>query len=265
MNSINPKLFLVGGAVRDLYILKGWGLSLEEIKAAVNDFDFVVEAADFDSLVKLSKDAGFTPVPNANTDSGFVEFPEHLGIKAYDPVLNCVVDIHCARKEFDYRDRRHPAIVISGTIQEDVERRDFTCNGLLLEREKYLSEDWCDLDIIDFVGGLDCIDSGILKTIGKATDRFLENPDRVIRLFRFAIKYDWKFDCDILKALYNYKVLNAVRQENDDVKVKSLNKILRNHNHLVRFLDMMSDDKFVSDAIFSNVGLMATNRSDFLK
>lgn len=252
---MESEFFLVGGAVRDIYLFN----SLKE----VNDFDYVIECPDFDTLVRKVKEEGFTAVPNAQTESGFVEFPEHLGLKAYDPNLECVVDIHCARKEFDYRDRRHPAIVEPGSIQQDIERRDFTCNGLLLSRDKFLGQ-FSKEDIIDLHKGIEHIDHGILVCIGDPVERFSENPDRIVRLFRFACKYNWDLSIDIQSTLFQPSVINLLERENDDVKVKSLNKIFRDKECLFRFLSYMSCYRLVSHAIFSNVGLMATNRSEYI-
>jgi tRNA nucleotidyltransferase/poly(A) polymerase len=250
------KFFLVGGAVRDLLVAPN---------QTPNDFDFVVEASGFESLVGLCKDAGFLPVPNSQSESGFVEFPEHLGIKALDPYLKTIVDIHCARREFDYRDRRHPAIVKVGSLKEDSSRRDFTCNALLLDRDVFLFEPLIEQinKIIDFHSGIFHINVRQLYTVGNALERFAENPDRVIRALRFAVKYGWLFSNDIQKTFRNQDLIELVRKENDDVKVKSLNKIFKDKSNYYGVFDLLCLYHDMSDAIFDNVGLEATNKKGF--
>lgn len=253
MTSFGNEFYLVGGAVRDLYLGR-----------TPNDFDFVVQADNFNHLIELCKSEGFLPVPHADTSSGFVEFPDTLGLKATDPILRTVVDIHAARKEFDYRDRRHPSKVEVGNIEEDVCRRDFTANALLIARSAFFSKPFSEKLIIDLVGGIIDIESEKLKTVGDAVARFTENPDRVIRAFRFACKYNWDFDDNLESSLNCRVVLDAVRKENDDVKFKSLNRILYDREGLGSFFSRLNQYPQVFDAIFSNVGLMATNRKDFI-
>ena len=237
------QFFLVGGAVRDLFLGN-----------EPNDFDYVVECRGFESLIELAKCAGFLPVPNSNSASGFVEFPDTLGIKALCPELKQVVDIHCARKEFNYADGAHPEVVEIGNIKEDVARRDFTCNALLLPRGV-----WDLSEIIDFNKGLAGIESGVLCCVGSPLDRFLENPDRVIRALRFACRYNWALEFGIQQAFLNSELLERVRKENDDRKFKSLNKILKDKSSYRRLFCYLVDIPEMAEAIFSNIGLKATN------
>lgn len=241
------KIFLVGGAVRDLVL----GL-------LPSDYDYVCEVPDFESLIQVCKDAGFLLVTNANTGSGFVEFPDTLGLKCLCPVLKQVVDIHCARKEFNYKDGAHPEKVVVGSLEEDVLRRDFSANSLLLPRGVYdVSE------IIDFSHGLADIDAGVLCCIGEAIDRLSENPDRVIRAFRFASRYGWALDIDICRAMYNTELIDLVRRENDDRKLKSVNKILKDKSSYLEFFRLLVDYPEMTEAIFSNIGLLASNQGQF--
>ena len=242
--------YLVGGAVRAIAL----GLGKDQIA----DYDYVVVCNNVKELVELSKAAGFLPVPNSNSESGFVEEFDHLGIKALCPILKQVVDIHCARKEFFYTDGAHPDIVEIGTLEQDLERRDFTCNQLLLPRGVYDKD-----QIIDHHNGLGEIEVGLLRCVGDPLERFLENPDRVVRALRFASQYGWLLDFTIREAFHNHELLERVRKENDDRKVKSLNKILRNKANYHKFFCQLVDFPEMAEAIFSNVGLEATNKKVF--
>lgn len=241
------QFYLIGGAVRDLVM----GLK-------PNDYDYVVQCSGFEELILLAKAAGFLPVPNSNSASGFVEEPDHLGIKALCPDLKTVVDIHCARKEYFYSDGAHPDIVQVGTYEEDGDRRDFTCNQLRLPRGVY------DVNqIIDRYKGLDDIRYGLLHCVGDDIDRLTENPDRVIRAFRFASTYNWEFSVRLEAALRDKRVIERVRKENDDRKVKSLNKIFKNKQLYHKFFEFMARYSEMSEAIFSNVGIESSNKKAF--
>jgi tRNA nucleotidyltransferase/poly(A) polymerase len=241
------KLFLVGGAVRDLVLGN-----------QPNDFDYVLQCDSFEALVAICKYEGFLPVSNSGSASGFVEFPDTLGIKAIDPYTRTVVDIHCARKEFNYSDGAHPEVVTIGTIHEDLARRDFTCNALILAREAFLDGDY--QYVIDVNGGLKDIEAGVLRCVGNAVDRLTENPDRVIRALRFACRYNWKFSDDLHDAFLTEEVIEKVRKENDDRKFKSLNKILKDKSLYPKLFDFLYGwYPEMAEAILSNIGLKATN------
>ena len=82
------------------------------------------------------------------------------------------------RTEADYDDGRHPSRIAFATAEEDVRRRDFTINGLLMDPETGR--------IIDHVGGLRDIEQRIIRTIGDPEERFAEDHLRMLRAVRFA-------------------------------------------------------------------------------
>lgn len=240
------KHYLVGGAVRDLI--------LGQIP---NDYDYVVTGCNsFQDLVDYVKTLGYLAVSNSASESGFVEFPEVLTLKARHPELGIVEDFACARKEFDYSDRRHPAKVEIGTLEEDLARRDFTCNAM--------AQDLCTGEVIDLFGGRRDLKYHVLDTVGLPSDRFAENPDRIIRAFRFACRYNLNFSPAItLVLISDVHVNELLRNENDDVKTKSLNKILSRKENLFRFMNLLQTYPLTASSIFSNVGLMSTNKKGF--
>ena len=75
---------------------------------------------------------------------------------------------------------------IYGTIEEDVWRRDFAVNGLYYNIE--------DFSIWDFVGGADDIRARRLKLIGDPESRYREDPVRMLRAVRFAVKLDFSIE-----------------------------------------------------------------------
>jgi poly(A) polymerase len=96
------------------------------------------------------------------------------------------------RKEGPYPDGRHPAWIRPGTLETDAMRRDFTINALYLDpvREK----------LFDPVDGKRDIESKILRSIGRPSDRFQEDHLRILRLVRFSAQLGFDVDPDTAEA-----------------------------------------------------------------
>jgi poly(A) polymerase len=84
---------------------------------------------------------------------------------------------------------------VYGTIEEDVWRRDFTVNALYYNIK--------DFSVVDFVGGMADHKTGTLRLIGDPEMRFREDPVRMLRAVRFAVKLGFKLDRDCEKAIHN--------------------------------------------------------------
>jgi len=75
---------------------------------------------------------------------------------------------------------------VYGTIEEDAWRRDFTINSLYYDIK--------DFSVIDFMNGIDDIKQGIIRMIGDPEQRYREDPVRMLRAVRFAVKLGFKID-----------------------------------------------------------------------
>ena len=84
---------------------------------------------------------------------------------------------------------------VYGTIEEDVNRRDFTVNALYLDPIKG--------EVIDYLGGIADINAQRLISIGDATTRFREDPVRMLRVVRFAAKLGFEMEHDALDIIEN--------------------------------------------------------------
>src|SRR6266480_117212 len=158
--------YLVGGCVRDLI--------------------FGREPADYD----IATDA--TP------DQVMQIFPETYAVGAKFGVVlvpapfhnaneNEVVEVATFRSDVGYSDGRHPDQVrYSKDPREDVERRDFTVNGLLLDPVKD--------EVLDFVGGRKDLNAGIIRAIGEPERRFAEDKLRMLRAVRFAARFGYTLE-----------------------------------------------------------------------
>jgi poly(A) polymerase len=114
-------------------------------------------------------------------------FPESVGVGAQFGVVlvprdGHKVEVATFRSDVGYSDGRHPdRVVYSTTAKEDVQRRDFTINGLLMRHDT--------AEVLDFVGGQADLKAGILRAIGEPSRRFAEDKLRMLRAVRFAARF----------------------------------------------------------------------------
>jgi poly(A) polymerase len=104
-----------------------------------------------------------------------------------------VTEVATFRSDGAYSDGRHPdAVRYTLSAEEDVRRRDFTINGLLLDPLQ--SE--CDLraSVIDYVHGLPDLEAGVVRAIGQPGERFEEDHLRMLRAVRFAARFGFQID-----------------------------------------------------------------------
>ena len=88
-----------------------------------------------------------------------------------------VFEVATFRSDSGYSDGRRPDAVFFTNAQADAKRRDFTINGLFYDPLKE--------EIIDYVGGQKDLKDGILRFIGKPSERILEDKLRLLRAIRF--------------------------------------------------------------------------------
>jgi len=158
---------LVGGCVRDLLLGR--------------------EPADYD----VTTDA--TPVEVAGV------FPESVAVGAQFGVIlvprdSWKVEVATFRSDLGYSDGRHPdRVVYSKTPQEDVQRRDFTINGLLMRHNNE--------EVLDYVGGQSDLKAGIIRAIGEPDRRFAEDKLRMMRAVRFAARFGFEIETETFRAI----------------------------------------------------------------
>jgi len=169
--SHNWPVYLVGGFVRDL-ILGVKNLDLD----IVVEGDGIEFAEDFADKLK----------------AGLIR---HKRFKTATVTINpfLKVDIATARKEF-YPQPASLPIVKSGTLKEDLFRRDFTINAMAISIAK---KDFGRL--IDFFGGRDALRHKEIRILHNLS--FIDDPTRILRAIRFEKRYNFKFQVQTLAAL----------------------------------------------------------------
>ena len=115
-------------------------------------------------------------------------------VRAADGVRAFKVEVATYRSDIGYTDGRHPDQVrFAKTPQEDVQRRDFTINGLLL--------DPVDNEVLDYVGGQADLQAKIIRTIGDPQERFTEDKLRMLRAVRFAARLGYLIESRTFVAI----------------------------------------------------------------
>ena len=120
-----------------------------------------------------------------------------------------VVEVTTYRIESKYSDKRHPDEVrFAQTLEEDLSRRDFTVNALALKIVKGKTE------IVDLFGGQKDLQEKIIRTVGKAEERFDEDALRMMRAIRFQSQLNFSIEEKTLEAIKkNAKNLEYVSEE----------------------------------------------------
>src|SRR6202021_2066019 len=133
-------------------------------------------------------------------------FPKTFAVGAhFGVVLVCenadgveiVTEVATFRSDGVYLDGRHPAEVrFSASAEEDVLRRDFTINGMMLD--PVLEQATCNLTsaVLDFVGGKNDLRDGIIRAIGEPRRRFGEDKLRMLRAVRFAARFGYAMEAE---------------------------------------------------------------------
>src|SRR4051812_9725897 len=104
-----------------------------------------------------------------------------------------------------------------GTPEEDAFRRDFTINALFY--------DIATFSIIDYVGGLDDLRTGVVRAIGDPDVRVREDPVRMLRAVALASRLDFTIDPPVLDAIRKHR--HEIAQSSPPRVLEEYYKILR--------------------------------------
>ncbi len=107
------------------------------------------------------------------------------------------VEVATFRSDLAYSDGRHPdAVRFSQQPQEDVARRDFTINGMML--------DPVTGEVLDFVGGRKDLEAGLIRAIGDPDRRFGEDKLRMLRAVRFAARFEYQIEAQTFASIQHH-------------------------------------------------------------
>ena len=151
--------------------------------------------------------ADYDVATNARPDAVLAMFPKTFAVGAHFGVVLVVsedvsgaggsevmTEVATFRNDGAYSDGRHPdAVRFSDSAEEDVQRRDFTINGMLL--------DPLSMEVLDFVGGRADLDAKLVRAIGDPLRRFEEDKLRMLRAVRFAARFGYAIEATTLAAI----------------------------------------------------------------
>ena len=173
--------YLVGGCVRDLLLGR-----------EPKDYDVATKATPEQVMAIFSE----TYAVGAQFGVVLVPVPEQpeLGNGELISSKSRTVEVATFRSDLGYSDGRHPDEVhFSADPREDVARRDFTINGMML--------DPVSGEVLDFVGGRKDLDAKIIRAIGDPERRFQEDKLRMLRAVRFAARFGYTIEPATFSAI----------------------------------------------------------------
>jgi poly(A) polymerase len=183
--------FLVGGCVRDLLLGR-----------TPADYDVATDATP-EQVLQL--------------------FPKGIAVGAQFGVIlvpqdSLKVEVATFRSDIGYADGRHPdRVEYSTTPEEDVKRRDFTINGLLMRHDTD--------EVLDFVKGQADLHAGIIRAIGEPDSRFAEDKLRMLRAVRFAARFGYEVEAQTFRAIRRHA--KEIQQVSAERIREELTKMLR--------------------------------------
>lgn len=167
LHSVGHQAFLVGGCVRDLLL-----------GVKPKDFDVATDARP-DRIMDLFPRSG--------------RVGAHFGVVVVRDVFD-QVEVATFRSDHDYLDGRHPEHVhFESDPREDVLRRDFTINGLMMNPDTG--------EVLDFVDGRGDLARGVIRAIGNPDARFREDHLRLLRGVRFAARLGFDIEAATFQAM----------------------------------------------------------------
>ena len=171
--------YFAGGCVRDLLLGR-----------APADYDVATDATPQQVMQILPETYA------VGEQFGVVLVPqtEAAGAPSGEGERRAAVEVATFRSDVGYSDGRHPDEVrFTKDPEEDVNRRDFTINGMML--------DPATSEILDFVGGRADLKAGIVRAIGIPERRFAEDKLRMLRAVRFAARFEYQIEPATLAAM----------------------------------------------------------------
>jgi poly(A) polymerase len=173
LRAAGHQAYLVGGCVRDLLL-----------KTRPQDFDIATDARP-DRIMDLFPNSG--------------RVGAHFGVVLVRDVF-AQVEVATFRSDHDYDDGRHPSAVrFESNPRQDVERRDFTINGLLMDPDSG--------EVLDYVDGRADLERRVVRAIGDPGLRFREDHLRLLRAVRFAARLGFTIEPATFAAIGNNHAL----------------------------------------------------------
>jgi poly(A) polymerase len=222
--------YLAGGCVRDLLLGR-----------EASDYDVATDATPqqvmqiFPETYAVGAQFGVVLVPDYG-ETGALARPD---VRSLGEGRGNVVEVATFRSDIGYSDGRHPDEVrFSKQPREDVQRRDFTINGMLLDPITH--------EVLDFVGGRADLKAGIVRAIGDPERRFTEDKLRMLRAVRFAARLEYTIDASTFAAIP--KLAAQIHQVSRERVREELTKMLT-EGRARRAFQLLDESKLLSQVL----------------
>jgi poly(A) polymerase len=205
LHALGHAAYFAGGCVRDLLL-----------GVAPKDFDVATSAAP--ELVL----AAFPRTEAVGAHFGVVLVIDPLAHS--EAGERVATEVATFRHDGAYSDGRRPdAVRFSLDPREDVLRRDFTINGLLLDALAYDAGDRIEDCVLDYVGGCGDLGARLVRAIGEPQMRFAEDKLRMLRAVRFAARLEFALERRTMDAIWQQAetidVVSAERVRDELTKI----------------------------------------------
>lgn len=191
-------------------ILKRLGSSSYIVGGAVRDYLLCKDVYDIDICTAKKPDEIINLLSDYELDTKFMKYGS-VKIKGEN-----AIEITTFRREDDYADGRHPSTLsFTSDVKEDLIRRDFTINTMLMDENKNIS---------DYMDAKKDLDAKILRTVIDPYESFAKDYLRILRLVRFAAKLGFEIEEETFKAAKKYAPF--VKTLSKDKFREEFNKIL---------------------------------------
>lgn len=221
----NDEVFLVGGSVRDIVIGK-----------EPKDYDFTTSLTP-DEMKPLIVAAGRRVYNIGRGEKhGTVTFKVEWSPRQFE-----FVEVTTHRTDVYDGKSRQPITTFGVSLDEDLARRDFTMNAMVLKNDGTIYD--------PYSGQLDIL-ARLIKTVGVPKDRITEDPLRMLRAVRFASQLDFSIDPNMIGKMkqLGYKITNVSKER----WVLELDKMLVGKNVMRGMKALMQSDlmKYVLPEVY---------------
>ena len=177
LNNSSYEAYIVGGAVRDYLLEK-----------EVSDIDITTNAS-LEDIIKI--------FPCYDLKAS-----KYSGVTIY--YENTPFEITTFRKDISYKDHRHPVVSFVDNINDDLIRRDFTMNAMIMDSNKV---------VIDIFNGKKSLTDKVIYCIGEPSVRFNEDSLRVLRGLYFSSKLGFKLADNIIDSMIMFDYVSYLPKE----------------------------------------------------
>jgi len=182
-------------AVKVLYRLKKSGYEAYLVGGCVRDLLLGYEPKDFDVATDASPEQVKKVFRNCRIIGRRFRLAHvFFGREIIEVATFRSSDVADNKEQKVHEDGRLLRDNVFGSIEDDVWRRDFTVNALYYNIR--------DFSIIDYTGGMEDHTAGVLKLIGDPATRYREDPVRMLRAVRFAVKLGFSLDESTEKPIF---------------------------------------------------------------